>query len=215
MPWWKIALYFSLYIIMISGRVPYEVEEIAFLAFISVIFIDAKSGNIRALLVIIASIDVLFYELDYFIYVASLEAGIHDVYRGIFLNIGILISLLCFRIAIFKREEITAFFANVIGFTAPTYYITRADSFQLFLIRFIVAYHLVINMPMTYYGFKALTALNEGNQFVYQNMFEKFDSLGEFYVTWTFYIDMGYIFCIVFVLHDSMKRQVKTYSQIF
>jgi hypothetical protein len=166
---------------------------------VGLIYIEAKDPNIRNLLLVVILVDLMFNELDYYVYYVSkyyLETG--KVIGDIILTALTMFNTYVLIMSVYFRAEITSWYSNILNITTFVYRPTQADRWQLVMLKVLLAYHFVFTIILAHYAIQYYTASAD---FVKQ----------EFYNTYSFAKDthlLGYgilqdirLYCVVLVLH--------------
>lgn len=146
-----------IYGLMLIGLFTNTIDEESFFyaIVVGIIYISAKEPNIRSLLIIIILVDTAFFELDYYVYYVSkyiIETG--KVVGDLLLNTLIIINNIALTFCIYYRKEIMDCSSNILGTQKHIYYPTKADSFQLRILRLMLAYNVIGTVFLAYFAYQ-------------------------------------------------------------
>lgn len=199
----KFIIYCGIFLLLFSNILSEDTQKLLFYAYLSFIYYDSKDQNIQSLVVILAIVEFIFFELDYFIFIVSkyyFDTGL--VAGNIILDILILINMLCLIASIFYRCELMEWFSRVFNLKLLEYLPTKADIVQIYVIRMILFVHIVcvlIHASMVY-------KLNHADYVTYDRLYTEIKSYGNLYVLLAEKLDLLRYFAIVLVLSPWSKQ---------
>lgn len=206
----KIIIYLSLTLIMVS---PWDHENLrlVFFIFLGMIYYDAKDVNIRSLVVVVAMVEFIFYELDYLFYVISKYYWVTGPIAGdIILDIIILLSIVFTMASIYYRCEIIDLISPVWNLERFEYMPTRADLAVLNAMRVIGLYHIVMLIFKIMLILDYNEAIETGRAAEVGSIYEELITFGKVYVDWGFRVELIKYIALLTTLHAWLKKSLKS-----
>lgn len=208
----KFCFYSGVLLLLISDLLSVDTKMLMFCGYLSFIYYDCRDNNIRSLIVIVAVLELVFYEMDYVLYiVGKYYIGTGSVVGDISLNMLILINMLCLIGAIFFRCEIMELFSKSFKLKEFEYYPTRADIVQIYVIRLIALIHIVFMLKNAY----LVNELNNASGQVMVLIEKALEEDGHLYVDVIEKLEFLRYFAIVIVLSPWSKKHVKQSSNSY
>ncbi|MCW8092481.1 hypothetical protein [Alteromonas sp. ASW11-130] len=211
MSFYKVVLYFALIFVFYFLHIGIEAERIFFFIFLGLIYFDARDPNIRSLVVVIAMVEFLFYEIDYLLYVLGKyywDTG--SIVGDIILDIVIVMSIMCTMMCVYYRSEIMDTVRSWAGLEHFDYLPTRADIAVINTMRLIGLYHVVMLLINASVVYEYNIAVESAQAIHISYLKERIIDLNRIYVEWGFNIALLKYFALVFSLHAWMKKDVNT-----
>ena len=128
----KVLLYIVLLIGILTDFLPYDISMPCIYAYLALVYFDCKDHNIRSLVTLIAIVEFVFFELDYFVYIVSkyyIKTG--PIAGDMILNCIILLNMLTLSLVVLYRQELINMYSKFFGKQSFSYFPTRADSIIL------------------------------------------------------------------------------------
>ncbi|MGK2231170.1 MAG: hypothetical protein ACI92O_000328 [Colwellia sp.] len=160
----KALLYIFLMFAIISDYFSYNIQVQLFYFYLGLVYFDCKDNNNKSLVLIIAIVEFIFYELDYFVYIISkyyLKTG--PIAGDIILNCIILINMITLALAVLYRQEIMRFINKLFGLKPILYIPNKADSLILMSTR--VCTYIYITFFLTN-AFSVYQLMNETDLYI-------------------------------------------------
>lgn len=199
----KLVFYSGVFLLLISDILSVDTKMLVFYAYLSFIYYDCRDNNIRSLVVILAVLEFVFYELDYIFYIAGkYYIGTGAIVGDISLNILILLNMVCLVWAIFFRCEIMDVFSKFFRLKEFIYFPTRADIMQIYVIRFIALIHIGFMLKNAY----LVNELNNSVSYSVVQITEALRKDGILYVEVIEKLEFLRHFAIVLVLSPWSKK---------
>lgn len=157
----KAFLYFTLLFLLLTDYVSENWSIQVYYLYLGLIYFDCKDHNIRSLVIIIAVVECIFYEIDYFTFIVSkyyLNTG--PIAGDLILNCIILINMISLSLCVLYRQEIMFFFSKFLGVEAPTYMPNRGDYLIITSTRFCTFIYIIIFILNGYTVYQYNTAID-------------------------------------------------------
>lgn len=124
----KAFLYVFLLTGFITNALPTFIDHQWLYLYLALIYFDCKDHNIRSLILVVAFVEFIFFELDYAAYVISkyyIQTG--PIAGDIILNCIILINMSVLMLSVNFRQELSDFFCQTFNINKIQYRPTKAD----------------------------------------------------------------------------------------
>lgn len=145
----RFCIYIGVFILLFSDVLGEDPKRLLFYAYLALIYYDCRDKNVRSLVVILAVLEFVFFELDYILYIIGkyyINTG--HVVGDITLDILILICFVSLILSIHYRSEIMNLYTRLYQKEPFDYLPTRADLLQIYVIRitlFVLAFFMLKN----------------------------------------------------------------------
>jgi hypothetical protein len=139
----KLLLYCGIFILLFSNIASENSRMLILYGYLALMYYDCKNENMRSLIVILAFLEVVFYELDYILYLVSKDIWLTGPVAGdILLDVLILIHFRVLYYSICYRSEIMELFNEFFDREPFQYLPTKADFLQMTIIKYIMIVHM-------------------------------------------------------------------------
>ena len=204
----KILVYTALIIVMTSSTGD-EHGKLVLFVFLGMLYFDARDTNIRSLVVIIAMVEFIFYELDYLFYTLGKYYWLTGPVMGdVILDILILLGIVFSMASVYYRCEIIDLVTPLFGLEKFEYMPTRADLTVLYALRAIGLYHIVMLCIKVSIIYDYNLAIKLGLVSASEIAFARLREFGVFYVKWGFKVELIKYVALVLSLHVWLKKSI-------